>query len=509
MGMRQFKIVKKWYLIYTIFVIFMILLPLLNSYAGEGDIGTMVTSKFISGEISDDPNSPLWDQVQSAQFPLFSQVRFEPRWFDGKVRSISVRSINNGDKIAFLLEWEDKTEDKQGDGPKDGVALEFPVGKEKAHFSHASRMEQLPGGKVNLWHWKADSTGIKDMNAEGLGTLAVQQQQDVTGKGVWSSNKWKVVFLRRLENSDVNDAQLQPYEYKDMAFAIWDGSNGEQGAQKTVSSWYYLQVEAPPNRMIYAYSLIAIVVAGLFEFGLIRRLKGAKVVLLFILFIVILNGCIRDKTAKRGRILYAEFCASCHGDKGRGDGFNAIYLDPKPRDHTDSKEVHMAGKDNKHLFDAVSKGGMGIAKSPLMPPFGKTLSENDIWSLVAYMRTLHKNKSEKIILKDEEKTTKKKSVLKVEKINFENPESMSEDISRGERLFKEKYGCYSCHSIGEKGGKVGPPLDRVGFRLNAEWMVRWILNPQAIKPETVMPNYGMRERDVIFIVTYLKSLKGT
>ena len=509
--MIQFKIDKKWYLIYTIFifVIFMILLPLLSSYAGEGDIGTMVTSKFIKGDISDDPNSPVWDQVQAAQFPLFSQVRFEPRWFDGKVRSISVRSINNGDKVAFLLEWEDKTEDKQGDSPKDGVALEFPVGKEKAHFSHASRMEQLSGGKVNIWHWKADLTDIKDMNAEGLGTLTAQQHQDVTGKGVWSSNKWKVVFLRRLENSDVNDAQLQPYEYKDMAFAIWDGSNGEQGAQKTVSSWNYLQVEAPPNRMIYAYSLIAIVVAGLFEFVIIRKLRGIKKgVLSLILLFVILNGCFRNETAERGKNLYAKYCSSCHGKKGRGDGFNAAYLDPKPRDHTDSEEEYMTTKENKQLFDVVSKGGRGIAKSPLMPPFGNTFSENEIWSVVAYMRTLHKNKFEKITIQEKEKVVKKKTHLKFEKIDSENVESLSEDISRGERLFKEKYGCYSCHRIGEKGGVIGSPLDRVGFRLNADWIFRWISNPQSIKPDTIMPNFGMREKDARFIVSYLKSLKG-
>lgn len=485
-----------------------LLLPLSPQIAG-GDDGTMVFSKHIKGEISDDPNSPVWDPVPTAQFPLFSQVRFEPRWFDGKVRLISVRSINNEDKIAFLLEWEDKTEDKTGDGHKDGVAIEFPVGKEKAHFSHASKMEQLSGGKVNMWYWKGDSTDIKDMNAEGLGTLTVQEHQDVTGKGVWNNNKWKVVFLRRLNNSDNNDAQFQPQEYKDIAFAVWDGANGEQGAQKTLSVWYYLQIEAPKNRMIYVYSLIAIVVAGLLEFGILRRLKGVKIIVLLILFIVILNGCIRDKTVERGKILYARFCASCHGEKGRGDGFNAIYLDPRPRDHTDSKEEYMINKDNKQLFDVVAKGGRGIAKSPLMPPFGNTFSENEVWSVIAYMRTLHKNKFEKITIQEEkEKVVKKKSTLKIEKINFEDTESLSDNINRGERLFREKYGCYSCHKIGAKGGVIGPPLDRAGFRLNADWIFRWISNPQSIKPDTIMPAFGMPEKDARFIVLYLKSLNG-
>ena len=498
--------IKRIYLIPVI----LILLSLLYPQMVGGDGGFMVNSKYIKGDISDDPASPVWEQIPAIQISLFSQVRFEPRWFDGKVRSISVRSINNGERIAFLLEWEDKTEDRKGDGFKDGAAIEFPVGKEKAHFSHASRMEQLPRGKVNIWYWKADSTDIKDMNAEGLGTLAVQQKQDVIGRGMWSNNKWRVVFLRTLKSADGNDVVFQPLEYKDIAFAVWDGSNGEQGAQKTVSVWYYLQIDATVNRMVYIYSAIAIAVAGLFELFIIRRMKGSeKGILLLILLFAALNGCAKDEAVERGWSLYHHYCISCHGNKGRGDGFNAAYLDPKPRDHSDSKEEYMATKENKQLFDAVSKGGRGIAKSQLMPSYGHTLSENEIWSLVAYMRTLHKNKVEKVSLKEMEKIEKKKTRLKIEKINISSDvESLSEDISRGERLFKEKYGCYACHRIGEKGGIVGPPLDKAGFRLNADWLLRWILNPQSIKSETTMPNLGVPERDARFIVLYLKSLKG-
>src|SRR3989338_4711049 len=182
------------------FIMFLFLSP--QTVGGDG--GFMVISKYIKGDISDDPSSPIWDQIPAVRISLFTQVRFEPRWFDGKVRSVSVRSINNGERISFLLEWEDKTEDSKGDGFKDGAAIEFPVGKEKAHYSHASRIEQLPGGKVNIWHWKGDSAEIKDMNAEGLGTLTIRQNKDVTGKGIWSNNKWKAIYSRASKATDAN-----------------------------------------------------------------------------------------------------------------------------------------------------------------------------------------------------------------------------------------------------------------------------------------------------------------
>ena len=43
-----------------------------------------------------------------------------------------------------------------------------------------------------------------------------------------------------------------------------------------------------------------------------------------------------------GKKLYSRFCTQCHGKNGKGNGVNAGYLNPDPRDHTDSKKGHMA-----------------------------------------------------------------------------------------------------------------------------------------------------------------------
>jgi mono/diheme cytochrome c family protein len=80
-------------------------------------------------------------------------------------------------------------------------------------------------------------------------------------------------------------------------------------------------------------------------------------------------------------------------------------------------------------------------------------------------------------------------------------------IARGQGLFREKYGCQSCHIVGGSGGYVGPPLDKTGDRLQPGWIYRWLLNPQKYKPETLEPRSGMSEAEAKDITAYLISLK--
>ena len=90
--------------------------------------------------------------------------------------------------------------------------------------------------------------------------------------------------------------------------------------------------------------------------------------------------------AKAGKAKYDTLCGGCHGATGKGDGPAAAGLKPKPQDHTNGK--YMNGLADKDLFDIVKGGGAGAKKSPLMPAWGNTLKDDDIWNLVAYIRSL-------------------------------------------------------------------------------------------------------------------------
>lgn len=234
-----------------------------------------------------------------------------------------------------------------------------------------------------------------------------------------------------------------------------------------------------------------------------------------------------DKHVAKGRRLYAYYCADCHGRGGKGDGYNAKNLDPIPRDHTDSAEPYMAERTNEELFEAISKGGREISKSPFMPPFENTLSEEEMWSLVAYLRTLHPNKAEEVKFTEEIKAKKPRFPSPTREefrsqlaalTGGENPGEPSDGdkkeqeerlIRIGKRLFEEKYGCISCHRVGEAGGQVGPELTRAGVRLKPDYIYRWARNPQGIKSATKMPNFGLPERDAVAVTLYLGTLRGT
>jgi len=84
--------------------------------------------------------------------------------------------------------------------------------------------------------------------------------------------------------------------------------------------------------------------------------------------------------------LYRHYCADCHGAEGKGDGPNAKFLPVSPASHADA--TYMAERPDDSLFDAIYSGGYVMNRSPRMPPYGNTLSREQIWSLVRHLRVL-------------------------------------------------------------------------------------------------------------------------
>jgi mono/diheme cytochrome c family protein len=83
----------------------------------------------------------------------------------------------------------------------------------------------------------------------------------------------------------------------------------------------------------------------------------------------------------QGQGLYeSRGCAECHGIAGRGDGLLGRALNPRPADF----RVHMAaGHTDGELFDWIANGVQGTA----MPPYRDTLSEQERWYLITYIRS--------------------------------------------------------------------------------------------------------------------------
>jgi mono/diheme cytochrome c family protein len=306
---------------------------------------------------------------------------------------------------------------------------------------------------------------------------------------------------------------------------------------------------------------------------------------------MVVGGCASEQE-KKGHELYAHYCMHCHGENGRqNEGFNWSSMpDPKPKDLSNKSE--MSTFKDEEIFNTISRdmkdtspGGDKIGDDdfavPTMPTFKHTLSEDEIWAIVGYVRTLHGMKLEfkvedrkkeladalqaaqakydqtKQMYDEAEKKASDEAEKKSEALkkdvevdesvyakeqaamvqakkdldaaqaalnNFSTrpgkgmsvarpdltmkPEQTAQLAEVGKRLYANKYGCNGCHSVGGEGGKVGPALDRAGFRLNGTWIYRWVKYPQAMKPETRMPALGLSDADAKAVTMYLGTLRA-
>ena len=216
--------------------------------------------------------------------------------------------------------------------------------------------------------------------------------------------------------------------------------------------------------------------------------------------------------ASQGRVLFQHYCAACHGVSGDGDGYNAEQLEKEPAELSDKNFV--AKKNDRQIYRVIKFGGQGVKKSHLMPVFGHTLSEEEIWSLVAYVRHLAEDKDHPVkVPGNTPKTRPASSPPPHDPLNVFNDwySKNGHDaslIDQGERLFRKKKSCFACHQLEDEGGLVGPDLSRAGFSYTPEWIFTWLGNPQRTKPRSKMPNLGLNNEDCRAITAFLASLKG-
>lgn len=83
-----------------------------------------------------------------------------------------------------------------------------------------------------------------------------------------------------------------------------------------------------------------------------------------------------------GKAVYMQRCAMCHGESGKGDGPAGQALDPKPRDHTNGEYMNKLTDEQIKTQIMEGKGAM--------PPHKDLLTQNQLESVVMYVRSLAK-----------------------------------------------------------------------------------------------------------------------
>lgn len=146
--------------------------------------------------------------------------------------------------------------------------------------------------------------------------------------------------------------------------------------------------------------------------------------------------------AQKGHGLYLRYCYGCHGLQGNGNGENAPWQDPKPRDFTTATFKCRSTPTGTLPLDSdlMKTIERGVWTSGM--PSWRPLSEENRQDLVAYIKTFSP------------RWTSEKPGEPI-KIPTETPVTM-DSINHGHQLF-EKLECWKCH--GQQGRGDGPSSD--------------------------------------------------
>jgi len=149
-----------------------------------------------------------------------------------------------------------------------------------------------------------------------------------------------------------------------------------------------------------------------------------------------------QKLIQHGKEVYAQNCASCHGERGDGKGLCSAFLVPSPRDFTTAHYKFRSTPlgslpTDADLFRIVS---LGVKGTP-MPPWKWLLDDTDRWAVVEYIKTFSPRFSA---------TNENRSPID----EFSPPPARTAAaIAEGKALYT-KAGCITCH--GEQGLGNGP-----------------------------------------------------
>jgi nitric oxide reductase subunit C len=143
----------------------------------------------------------------------------------------------------------------------------------------------------------------------------------------------------------------------------------------------------------------------------------------------------------------------------------------------------------------VTVNGYETEEEPRMPKF--RLSETELRGISAYLS-----------VQKAEAVTPYKIDARVISAWSKNPEL----AAQGELRFREMF-CSTCHSLavtraGETkliGGDIGPELTKAGSKVNPDWLIAWLRDPQGYLAHTRMPRYGWSDEDLYKVTQYISS----
>ncbi len=88
----------------------------------------------------------------------------------------------------------------------------------------------------------------------------------------------------------------------------------------------------------------------------------------------------------QGQRIFYQDCVWCHADSTPAGPSNRSNVNPTPSLMNDGSVLNKLGDD--YLQNIIALGGSALGKSAMMPPWGKTLTQDDIRAVIAYTRAI-------------------------------------------------------------------------------------------------------------------------
>jgi len=164
--------------------------------------------------------------------------------------------------------------------------------------------------------------------------------------------------------------------------------------------------------------------------------------------------------AETGADLFREHCSPCHGTKGEGGRGANLAVRRLPRAPDDA------------TLGAIIMQGIPGTEMPVT-----RMTDQERAELIAYVRSLGQTQSAQSA-----------------------GNSDTSDESRGERLFWGKGNCGQCHTVGSRGGRIGPDLTNIGERRGPANLRQSLLDPEAETPE----NFAQYRKVIYMPDNYLR-----
>ena len=292
-------------------------------------INFVLTSEYVEGPLPTTADDAKWNGQEPHFIGLGGQITRKPQNFNRRLDSMWVKSLYNKDEVAFLLEWEDRTESHaEGENlpmppyntadltipvayyankmvfdemkgqfsslypgetyPEpviynDAVAIQFPAkwqkltAPERPFFIHGD-----PIKPVDLWKWESNGKAVAytGHGVEGkTGTDQIEARKtEIKVEGAqFKDGVWRLILKRSLKTGDAdNDVQFEVNKYIPIAFQAWDGDNGEAGSKMALSAWYYVVLKPLTPTQAYVYPFVMGGVVLTLQWWVIRKAKSMQ-----------------------------------------------------------------------------------------------------------------------------------------------------------------------------------------------------------------------------------------